>query len=220
MSGVDVFQPLTPRRVHSLGGAVLAIWLSGLTVLVQASQAAQPAQPVAATEDSPPGPTAAGMYVGRSPAATVVEDVVLGPDGLLRGRVLDESGEFALGKVAGLRVRLLRERRTMAVTTTNYRGEFALQNLPQGPYTAVVDGCGTPGWRSCRVWTAHTAPPHARSEVRVPIGAAVVRGQYPSPFPIMSLRQAAIVTGIAGGALAAPVIYHNTRTDNRVPSSP
>ncbi len=152
-------------------------------------------------------------------SAASVEHAVIGPDGVLRGQVQDVSGSIDSAKVAGLQVRLARGQQVIASTTTDSRGKFALQNLRAGPYTVMVNGSGASSWQGCQVWTARTAPPQVGRELHVPL-SGLVRGQPLSPFPIMSLRQAAVVGGIAGGAIAAPVIFHNTVIDNRGPASP
>jgi hypothetical protein len=214
---VDVLRLFARGRMPPGGRLVLATWFCGL-LLVRASGAAEPSP---APGESPTRHLAAdGLYKQGGSAAEIVKDVIVSSGGLLRGRVVDASGSRLPSDAAGLRVKLLRGRETVAVTVTNRQGEFALQNICGGLYLLVVDGRGLPSCRFYRVWTSPAAPPQAPSEMNVPIGGPVLRGQYPTPFPITSLRQAAIVTGIGAGAIAAPVIYYNTQLDNRVPRSP
>ena len=124
----------------------------------------------------------------------------------------------AASSVANLRVALVRDGRAVALTRTDRSGRFALRNLSQGLYQVVVDGPGSPSRRTCRVWDPSSAPPNARASVEMMLGEGIVRGQ--GPFPILSFPQAAAITGVAAGAIAAPIIYHNVRSANRVPASP
>jgi hypothetical protein len=175
----------------------------------------------------------AGAAAGEGSATVVVHHVVLGPpNGVLIGQVIDPSSsagpgshlvrnlsfQQAAGAVANLRVALLREGRAVAITRTDQSGRFALRNLSQGLYQVVVDGPGSPSRRTCRVWGPSSAPPTARASVDMMLGEGIVRGQ--GPFPILSFPQAAAITAVAAGAIAAPVIYHNVRTANQGPSSP
>ncbi len=121
-----------------------------------------------------------------------IVDVFVRPDGTLQGRVISSRSELPSGSTAAIRVVLVKGRRTVAVAATGRHGVFTLQNLPAGTYQVIVDAPAEP----------------------------IVRGQPPRSFPVMSLQQAATVAVIATGAVAAPVIYHNTLTDNRVPASP
>jgi len=158
----------------------------------------------------------------------LVNDVVVQPSGVLRGRVFGRSADPSSS--AGLRVTLIGPRQTRAVTSTGTLGEFAFRNVPWGVYLVVVEGPSQQGprqqsWCCYRVWTARAAPPRAAGEMLVQLDGRtvrgpIVRGQLPNAFPIMSLPQAATVLGIAVGAVATPVIYHNTLLDNRVPVSP
>jgi len=172
-----------------------------------------------AAHPAPTHQTVAGVTRIHDPAPQFVEDVAVGDNGVLRGRVFETAGGPLPGRKAGLTVKLIRRGKTVAVTTTGSQGQFSLQNLSEGRYLLVVDHRGTPIRRPCRVWNSPLAPPQARREIRVPIGDPAVRAQNLSPFPIMSLRQAAVVTGIGAGAIAAPVIYHNARIDNRIPAT-
>lgn len=143
-------------------------------------------------------------------------DVIIRRDGSLPGRVVTDC---AAGEAAGLRVKLLRGSRTVATTTTDRRGNFTVHNLPEGFYEVVVEGGDLSSRRLYRVWSS-SGPPGAAVLMRVPIRGAVLRGQRPSRLPMLSLPQAATVGGIAAGAIAAPVIYHNTLVKHRAPASP
>ena len=162
-------------------------------------------------------PAVRGIGERRSPVA--VHHVVLGPpNGVLIGRVAAPSPSTGAGAVANLRVALVRDGRAVALTKTDQSGRFALSNLSQGLYQVVVDGPGSPSRRTCRVWSPSSAPPTARDKVEMILGEEVIRGQ--GPFPILSFPQAAAIAGVAAGAIAAPIVYHNVRSANRGPASP
>jgi len=170
---------------------------------------------------------------GEGSPSVVVHHVVLGPpNGVLIGRVVAPSiaagpGDRIAGNlpsrettnaVANRRVALVRNGRAVALTRTDQSGRFALSNLSQGLYQVVVDGSGSPSRRTCRVWDPSSAPPNVRASMEMMLGEGIVRGQ--GAFPILSFPQVAAITGVAAGAIAAPIIYHNVRTANRGPASP
>ena len=154
-----------------------------------------------------------------------VWDVVVDSDGRLHGRVLAPRTAASPGPPAGISVNLLRDGQAIAAATTDVDGRFAVDVPSAGLYRVVVQRGGASSQRTCRLWTPTAAPPRTPREILLPLGnppaRTLVRGQRgPSPFPITSLEQAATVTGLAVGAIAAPMIYHNTLQDNRVPVSP
>jgi len=200
---------------------ILAAWFCGLVF----------AAGVALAGVALAGVALAGVALAAEPtgdSTPLVNDVVVQPSGVLRGRVFGRSADPSSS--AGLRVTLIGPRQTRAVTSTGSLGEFAFRNVPWGVYQVVVEGLsqqrpGQQSWCCYRVWTARTAPPRAAGEMLVQLDdrivrGRIVRGQLPNAFPIMSLPQAATVLGIAVGVVATPVIYHNTLLDNRVPVSP
>ncbi|MBN2475482.1 MAG: carboxypeptidase regulatory-like domain-containing protein [Pirellulales bacterium] len=196
------------------------IWLCGLVLaLVCLDRPTAVAVEIAVEPIADRLPEAKGGRPRAGPA-DAVWNVALGSQGVLRGRVVPVPGADSTEAMAGLQVRLVRGQQTKALTTTGPQGEFALQNVPEGLYWLAVDGRSRAMQCRCRVWSPAAAPPLACGELKVPIGDAVVRGQGFRPFPIMSLRQAATLAGIAAGAIAAPAIYHNAKLNNRVPASP
>jgi len=186
-----------------------------------ASANSPPASPT--TEDANAAETLGAITGGA------IEDVMIDPDGNLRGRVIARGMP---GELTGVRVQVVAGRRVVAVAATDAQGRFVVQHLPQGLYRIMAEGPGLmSGGRCFRVWPAATAPPRALDEIALlpaadVLGRAavsengpIVRGQHAFLFPIMSLRQAATITGVAAGAIAAPIIYHNTRLDNKVSAS-
>ena len=161
-----------------------------------------------------------GIARANPPSTQPIADVRMQPDGVLWGRVFFPPGVPMATQAAARRVTLWREQKTVAVTTIAPNGRFALRNLPSGLYQVVVEDSAGPGQWSYRVWSAQAAPPRATAEMHVPLAGPVLRGQHITPFPVMSLQKAATLAGIAGGAIMAPVIYHNALIDNRGPASP
>jgi len=147
-------------------------------------------------------------------------DVRLRPDGALTGRLVDAGNVPGQQDAASAEVELIADRQRVALAATDRQGRFIFENVRPGPYQIVVRRGGPLNWWYFRAWAASSAPPHAQQEVIVPIGGPIVRGQHPIVLPMLSLPQAATITGLAAGAVAAPMIYHNSLVDNRVPTSP
>ena len=167
-------------------------------------------QPLAMTR---PGATGSNSSPAR--ALPRIDDMALRPDRTLVGQVLAGSPRQT---VAGLTVRLLQGRQTVAATTTDVSGRFAFTGPSGGVYRVVVDTVGGPCWRFCRVWTFSGAPPHAHTGIRVPLRSPLVRAQ--SPFPVTSFSKAATIAAIATGAITTPIVYHSVKRDDDIPASP
>jgi hypothetical protein len=202
-----------PKRCTTL--AVAGLWLAiGIAGSVRANDLAAPGFDRAAET------TVDARDDGRSPEAPdAILDVALGPRGALQGRVVTSAGGET--SAAGWLVVLLRDGRRAAETATDASGRFSVRNLAGGLYQVVAHTPAGTIWRFCRVWTNRAAPPHAQGELVLLAETRLVRAQGPlRRFPIMSFQQAATMAAVAGGAIAAPIIYHNARLDNRVPNSP
>lgn len=174
-------------------------------------------EPLAA---APPTPTVSrqGERARQRPAERVLDVAMQMPNGVLFGRVLPATGKRPDETVADLQVLLLKNGRPAAETRTDGEGRFRLGNLSGGVYLVVVNGAGGPAARQFRAWAPLTAPPNAATTVNVPLKETLVRGQ--GPFPFLGFPRAAAVVGIAAGAVAAPIIYHSARQNNRGPASP
>lgn len=151
-----------------------------------------------------------------SPAPQLVRDVALGPDGILRGRVFAPST-----RPLWVRIEPAGGPRNAGATVAVDQGRFAVAGLRRGMYHVSLGGGPASVAQVYRVWEAGIAPPAAAAEMILVAGPpAVVRGQRPVTMPAVSLKQAALYSGIVAGAVATPIIYHNARTQNRVPASP
>jgi hypothetical protein len=165
--------------------------------------------------------TGLGQCRGISPPAgswARIDDVMLRPDGVLRGRVIcPQDGDHSTPG-AGLPVALLRAAETVARTVTGAEGRFAFGDLRGGLYRVVVRTAEGPRWRFCRLWTADAAPPYASGRMTVLVGRGRIRGQ--SPGPLGRLPRGATVAAIAVGAIVPPIIYYGYKRDEHVPASP
>ncbi len=201
-----VYEGLRPNWA----GVFLLIW-PALATLVSSAETTVPARqdiPIANTSaaDAHSNPVVAG-------------DVVLQNGGVLHGVILaDPSGPDRGNTVSGARIALVTEGVVVGQTMSDQTGRFTVSHLRGGKYLIRVTRKDGVDWRLYRVWTINGAPPKATSVAQIVLGRGIVRGQ--GPFPTVSATEAALVGGVAVGAVATPVIYHNAQTSNRVPASP
>jgi hypothetical protein len=140
----------------------------------------------------------AGSTTTAAAQAASIFDVALSETGSLRGQVVDSQGVA----VASTSVKVQSSGREVAATTTNERGEFALNNLRGGNYTINAgDSTGV-----YRVWTASAAPPAARQGVLIVSGRQIARGQG---IAGAGGRTGIIVLGAAAGIVTAGVTANN-----------
>ena len=138
---------------------------------------------------------------GASPAASrpaqaqptlQVADAALGPQGVLRGKVVDAQGQ----PVADARVVLAQRSGPVAEAQTDAEGRFAVANLRHGVYAVgAAEGVGI-----YRLWPSSVAPPSATSDVLIVSDGTLVRGQggmYQWMSEHFWLSSALIVTAIA-----------------------
>ncbi|MBN2022404.1 MAG: hypothetical protein JW809_06375 [Pirellulales bacterium] len=149
--------------------------------------------------------------VAAPPARGDVRDVALEPGGLLRGRVAPSSP----GAAAPRRVYLIHQGRVVSEALSDAQGRFLMQRLSGGTAALAVDDAARPDPRAYRLWLPRTAPPGALAEASVPTG--VVRTQNASVLT-MGFPRAAALTGIAAGAVSAPIIYHNIQQNHKPPA--
>ena len=133
---------------------IALLWFSCLGLLLPESAFAASLEP--------PGPA-------QAPPAFRIGDAVLGPQGALRGQVVDPQGMA----VPGARVVLFTQDGPVARVAADAQGRFVVGNLRQGTYLVV----GGEGAAAYRVWAAPIAPPSATSEVLIVSDGTLVRGQ-------------------------------------------
>lgn len=154
------------------------------------------------------------LMAGTQPAVRIA-DISLSNGGMLTGQVFDP----ALQPVAGATVAIQSGGHTLATTTTDARGAFAVKGLRGGVHQ-ISTGESV---ETCRLWAEGTAPPAAQANVKL-VPGQVVRGQQYcepcSPHPTIHQKTKAwctnpcIVGGIVGAAVAGPIILHNLDDDN------
>jgi len=112
---------------------------------------------------------------GRRPAAPqttvfAVSDVALAQGGLLKGQLLNEQ----MQPVAGTEVTIVANGRTVAATTTDANGVFAVAGL-RGGFHQITTAVAI---ENCRFWIAGTEPPRATQGIQIIASRDVVRGQW------------------------------------------
>ena len=153
----------------------------------------------------------------QSVATPPIADVVL-HHGTLQGRVVSFPGHPAGSPDSPLGVSVLRETQVVGATTTDHQGRFTVEGLRTGLYRLVVNTPGGPRSVLFRAWLPRQAPPHAAGAVNILLYPPTVRGQV--PLPTTSFPQAVAIGAVAGGAIAAPIIYNNAKKQNQIPASP
>jgi hypothetical protein len=152
-------------------------------------------------------------------AEWTVADVAIQPGGIVQGRIIPAETEFSRTRAAPHRVFVVRGEQTVAEAAVDSSGQFVLQRIAPGMVEVVLDSPESADRRSYRLWIASTAPPNATAELRLSeSGQPVIRGQ--GSVLTMGFRKAAVITGIATGAIAAPIINHNIEQDTKPPHSP
>ena len=212
---MSLFLPIRWR--HRLPGH-LAAAVAGAALVLIAVRARAQSPPIAAEQRTE---SRLAWSEGASPPAGLagrIDDVVLGPGGILNGRVLRGEERAHRAAAPGLPVALVRSAQTIATTVTDARGRFTFRGLRGGVYGVVISTGDGPVWRWYRLWTNEARPPHASNHVNVLVGRPLFRGQ--SPFPIRRLPRAATVAAIAAGAIVPPIIYHGVKRDEHIPASP
>jgi hypothetical protein len=147
-----------------------------------------------------------------APIAPAVSDLALGPQGTLKGQVVDGQGRGLDGASVSIR----QDGQEVAKTLTNRDGFFSATNLRGGTYE-IVTGQSRSAYR---VWTAQMAPPAARDQALIVAQAPLVRGQYMGPNPALL---AALALGITATVFA--IINYKKTQDledkiDQLPSSP
>lgn len=131
-------------------------------------------------------------------------DIALADGGVFVGQIVNAQG-VAQQKAE---VSVVYRGKEVVRTATDERGVFAAKGLRGGQYDIVTQGCVAP----CRLWTAHTAPPVARSSALIVTSTDVVNGQYGygnlgTPSGVLGWMQShpLLVAGAVVTAIAVPV---------------
>ena len=133
---------------------------------------------------------------------TPIVDVRTAADGALGGKLVDQSGKAMADQV----VELHHAGKAIMQTKTNKQGDFAFPRVRGGVYQIIIDDAGV----GCRVWPDDVAPPAAREQLLVVVGAPVVRGQQPIGAAFSSPL---FVGAVLAAAIAIPVAVHNAKDD-------
>jgi hypothetical protein len=105
------------------------------------------------------------LQAGEPPAQKAVADVTLTESGELAGAVVSTAGK----PVDGALVTLKKQGKSVAQTTTNARGAFALASVKSGIYELKAG----PATKLVRVWSADAAPPAAVTQAKLVVGPTV-----------------------------------------------
>ena len=112
-----------------------------------------------------------GLMAAAAPPVkrAAMSDIVLGAQGTLVGRVVDGRGRLLVGRT----VQVHRGSKLIARVKTDRSGQFAVKNLPGGPYAVT---CGSAA-QVIRAWAAGSAPPGTTAQLVLVDQPLVVRGQ-------------------------------------------
>lgn len=140
---------------------------------------------------------AGSVQPGQSVLNTVVRDVALQEDGVLKGQVLDAQG----APVPGIPVIVARQGKPVATTKTGADGSFVVADLGGGVYHIVT----SQGGAAYRLWAPRTAPPAATASALIVNGDTVVRGGMGGGGALGFLANPWVLGGIVGLAIALPL---------------
>lgn len=181
---------------------IALLWLSCLGLLLPPSAlAAAPGPPRAAA----PAPARPALRIG---------DAALGPQGTLRGKVVDPQGTAIPGARVAVftRVAVLKQDSAVADVTADGEGRFTVARLRPGTYLVV----GGEGAGAFRVWPGPIAPPAAVGEVLIVSDGTVVRGQD-GVYRWIS-EHFLLTSAMIAATIAVPVVLLGNQTHG--PSSP
>jgi hypothetical protein len=156
---------------------------------------------------TPKAPQLEGSEEPARARPVLVADIKLGPEGSLRGMLVDPQGL----PMPNTEVAVLRGGQTVGTATTDLLGQFQVSHLQCGVYQVVA----AQGGATLRAWESHAAPPAAKPFALVVGGSEVVRGHRPWRRPFVS--DAFTIAAIIVAAVAIPVVISDSR--NVHPSS-
>jgi hypothetical protein len=143
---------------------------------------------------------AAGTQGATEQAKPPVHDLVIGQRGILRGQVVTAENR----PLASTSVLVVAKGKTVAETTTDANGHFAVEGLRTGTYAIGTEST----FAIYRTWTEATAPPTAQPAVLLTTDSRVVRGQgrawdwLTNPF---------VLTAALGAGIALPIALNNNK---------
>ncbi len=138
----------------------------------------------------------------RSFSKSQIPDVTLAPGGVFAGRIVDQSMTSLEGAEVVLKQNNAEIRRTM----TDKNGLFTFQDLKGGVYQ--VSSGNTEG--VFRLWTEKTAPPSARGQAVLVMGANGARGQV----GIITPATVVLAGGVAAGGTIAALALTRKKNNN------
>ena len=151
----------------------------------------------------PPSALAAGTPGANKQAKPTVRDVALGQQGSLRGQVVSAENV----PVANKKVLVVAKGKQVAVTTTDAKGRFSVEDLRAGTYAVGTEST----FGIYRTWTAQTAPPSAVPAAMLVEDGRVVRGQSRMWY---WLTDPFVITAALGAAIALPIALNNRGTSS------
>jgi len=144
---------------------------------------------------------------------TAMSDIVLGAQSTLVVRVVYGRGRA----LAGRTVRVHRGSKLIARVRTDRTGQFAVKNLPGGPYTVT---CGSAS-QIVRAWAAGSAPPGTAAQMVLVDQPLVVRGQddgEEAAEGFLGMSDLGLVA-VGATAIAIPILIAESDDDDP-PASP
>lgn len=156
--------------------------------------------------------TAQSLPRAGRPSPGQLLDVALSANGLLTGEIRDRHGS----PLRSVELICQGARATQQRTRTDREGRFEFRGLRGGVYVMSTSA----GTRAVRLWAPGTAPPAARTALRLVADSDVVRGQSP-PGPLLAhcetlkcwFANPLVVSGVVAAAVAIPVAIHNANRD-------
>lgn len=152
-----------------------------------------------------------------SPPAEMPVDVMLKPEGVLAGRLLQPGNTTAAPDFGSL-VLLVSQGRVVAETAMAPDGSFIMQNIAPGHYEVVVPASGERHTWHCRMGSEGVKPADPAQGVNSARTESLVRAQ--TSRAAATLAEVAAGAGIVGGLIAAPIVYGEGIRSRDIPASP
>ena len=131
-----------------------------------------------------------GLISAAAHANSPVVDVHMNASGAVRGVVVNQAGQPAVGKT----VSFVSGTTIVATAKTDARGRFEAKGLKPGLHFTTIDGSRGQGFR---VWTAEAAPPKSSAGVLL-VTDPVLRGNGKT----FGMSEALVTAGAVGGVIA------------------